>query len=39
MALATIIKIELGGIKTPMIDTVQKTANALDVSLDTLMKK
>lgn len=35
----TIIKIESGGIKSPTIDTVQKIANALDVSLDTLMKK
>jgi transcriptional regulator with XRE-family HTH domain len=36
---ATIIKIESGGIKSPTIDTVQKIANALGVSLDTLMKK
>lgn len=39
VAHATIIKIESGGIKSPTIDTVQKIANALDVSLDTLMKK
>lgn len=36
---ATIIKIESGGIKSPTIDTVQKIANALGVSLDNLMKK
>jgi transcriptional regulator with XRE-family HTH domain len=36
---ATIIKIESGGIKSPTIDTVQKIANALGVSLDILMKK
>ncbi len=39
VANATIIKIESGGIQSPTIDTVQKIANALDVSLDTLMKK
>ena len=39
VAHATIIKIESGGIKSPTIDTVQKIANALCVSLDTLMKK
>jgi putative transcriptional regulator len=39
VAHATIIKIESGGIKSPTIDTVQKIANALDVSLDVLMKK
>jgi len=39
VAHATIIKIESGGIKSPTIDTVQKIANALGVSLDTLMKK
>ncbi|MBT3729817.1 helix-turn-helix transcriptional regulator [bacterium] len=36
---ATIIKIESGGIQSPTIDTVQKIAKALDVSLDDLMKK
>jgi transcriptional regulator with XRE-family HTH domain len=36
---ATIIKIESGGIQSPTINTVQKIANALGVSLDTLMKK
>ena len=35
---ATIIKIESGGIQSPTIDTVQKIAKALDVSLDELMK-
>lgn len=39
VAHATIIKIESGGIKSPTIDTVQKIASALDVSLDTLIKK
>ena len=39
VAHATIIKIESGGIKSPTIDTVQKIANALGVSLDTLTKK
>lgn len=39
VAHATIIKIESGGIKSPTIDTVQKIANALGISLDTLMKK
>jgi len=35
---ATIIKIESGGIQSPTIDTVQKIAKALDVSLDELLK-
>jgi len=35
---ATIIKIESGGIQNPTIDTVQKIAKALGVSLDDLMK-
>jgi len=35
---ATIIKIESGGIQSPTIDTVQKIAKALGVSLDDLMK-
>jgi len=35
---ATIIKIESGGIKSPTIDTVQKIARALGVSLDDLTK-
>jgi len=39
VAHATIIKIESGGIKSPTIDTAQKIANALGVSLDTLIKK
>ena len=39
VAHATIIKIESGGIKSRTIDTVQKIANALGVSLDVLMKK
>ena len=34
----TIIKIESGGIQSPTIDTVQKIAKALGVSLDDLMK-
>lgn len=35
---ATIIKIESGGIQSPTIDTVQKIAKALGVSLDELLK-
>lgn len=35
---ATIIKIESGGIQSPTIDTVQKIAKALGISLDDLMK-
>jgi transcriptional regulator with XRE-family HTH domain len=35
---ATIIKIESGGIKNPTIDTVQKIAKALGVSVDVLIK-
>ncbi|MDD3548804.1 MAG: helix-turn-helix transcriptional regulator [Candidatus Pacebacteria bacterium] len=38
IAHATIIKIESGGIQSPTIDTVQKIAKALSVSLDDLMK-
>jgi len=39
VAHATIIKIESGGIQSPTIDTVQKIAKALSVSLDDLTKK
>lgn len=35
---ATIIKIESGGIQSPTIDTVQKIAKALGVSIDILLK-
>jgi len=35
---ATIIKIESGGIQSPTIDTVQKIAKALGVSVDILLK-
>jgi len=35
---ATIVKIESGGIKSPTIDTVQKIAKALGVSVDDLIK-
>ena len=35
---ATIIKIESGGIQSPTIDTVQKIAKALNVSVDNLIK-
>ena len=35
---ATIIKIESGGIQSPTMDTAQKIAKALGVSLDDLMK-
>ena len=38
IAHATVIKIESGGIQSPTIDTVQKIAKALGVSLDDLMK-
>jgi len=38
VAHATIIKIESGGIKSPTIDTVQKIAKALGVSVDILLK-
>jgi len=34
----TIIKIESGGIQSPTIDTVQKIAKALEVSVDDLIK-
>jgi len=34
----TIIKIESGAIQSPTMDTVQKIAKALGVSLDDLMK-
>jgi len=35
----TIIKIESGAIQSPTMDTAQKIAKALGVSLDDLMKK
>jgi transcriptional regulator with XRE-family HTH domain len=35
---ATMIKIESGGIQSPTIDTVQKIAKALGVSLDDLTR-
>ncbi len=38
IAHATIIKIESGGIQSPTIDTVQKIAKALGVSLENLTK-
>jgi transcriptional regulator with XRE-family HTH domain len=38
VAHATIIKIESGGIQSPTIDTVQKIAKALGVSVDILLK-
>jgi transcriptional regulator with XRE-family HTH domain len=38
IAHATIIKIESGGIQSPTIDTVQKIAKALGVSVDALIK-
>ena len=38
IAHATIIKIESGGIQSPTIDTVQKIAKALGVSLEDLTK-
>ncbi|HED38787.1 MAG TPA: XRE family transcriptional regulator [Ignavibacteria bacterium] len=36
---ATTIKIESGGIQSPTINTVQKIARALGISLDDLTKK
>ncbi len=38
VAHATIIKIESGGIQSPTIDTVQKIAKALGVSVEDLIK-
>lgn len=38
IAYNTIIKIESGAIQNPTIETVQKIAKALDVSLDELTK-
>lgn len=38
VAYNTIIKIESGAIQNPTIETVQKIAKALDVSLDKLAK-
>jgi len=38
VAHATIIKIESGGIQSPTIDTVQKIAKALGVTVDDLIK-
>lgn len=34
----TIIKIESGGIQSPTVETAQKIAHALGVSIDELMK-
>lgn len=34
----TVIKLESGGIINPSIDTLQKLAKALDVSVDNLLK-
>ncbi len=39
LAFHTIAKIEAGSTPNPTIDTVKKIADALDVSLDVLMKK
>jgi transcriptional regulator with XRE-family HTH domain len=38
VAHATIIKIESGGIQSPTIDTVQKIAKALGISVENLIK-
>jgi len=38
LAFHTIAKIEAGSTPNPTIDTVKKIADALDVSLDVLMK-
>ena len=38
IAHATIIKIESSGIQSPTIDTVQKIARALEVTVDDLIK-
>lgn len=34
----TVIKLELGGITNPSIDTLQKLAKALNVSVDDLLR-
>jgi len=34
----SIIKLETGGIQNPTIETLQKIAKALDVSVDNLIK-
>ena len=39
VAYNTIIKIESGVIQNPTVETAQKIANALSVSIDDLMKK
>jgi len=36
---ATMIKIESGGIQSPTIDTIQKIAKALGVSVDNLLNE
>ena len=38
LSLPTIVKIESGETPNPSIDTVQKIAKALDISIDDLMK-
>ena len=38
LALNTIVKIETGESPNPTVDTLQKIAKALDVSLDQLLK-
>jgi transcriptional regulator with XRE-family HTH domain len=35
----TLVKLESGGIKNPKIDTVVKLAEALDISLDELVRR
>jgi transcriptional regulator with XRE-family HTH domain len=38
MILISVIKLETGGITNPTIETLQKIAKALDVSVDDLLK-
>ena len=39
LSLNTVVKIELGESPNPTIETIQKIAKALDVSVDDLLKK
>ena len=39
LSLNTVVKIELGESPNPTIETIQRIAKALDVSVDDLLKK
>ena len=39
LALNTIVKIETGGNPNPTLETLQKIAKALEISIDELLKK